>query len=134
MSVRCQESFASLDIAKQAQNDDWRHKLVDHEAFLCIIPAKCAPLILGSRSSDCHEEDVNTILDSWYTYITHEIERSRCFEPETSKLRSFAYSEIVFEPVKRINHSGPPKRFRARGTMWETITRRMMRHANKPAI
>jgi hypothetical protein len=129
-----QENFASLDIAEQVKNDNWIHKLFDHEAFSSIIPVKCdllRPESKSSESSDCNE---NAILESWYTYIAHEIERSRNFKPETCVPTSTTYNESVFEPLKRINHSGPPKRFRRRGAMWETMTGRMIQRTSKSSL
>ncbi len=114
---QCQEGFASLDIAEMARNDDWIHTLVGHEAFSGILPTKCEPLRLDKKSSNRDEEDFSAILDSWYAYIGSEIERSRNGKPAACEPASMTYSEEVFEPLKRINTSGPPKRFRHRDSI-----------------
>jgi hypothetical protein len=116
----CQEGFASLDIAEMAQTDDWIHTLIDHEAFSGILPTKYEPLRLDKKSiksSNRGEEEFNAILDSWHAYIGSQIERSRNGKPAACDPASTTYSEEVFEPLKRINTSGPPKRFRQLDSM-----------------
>ncbi len=117
---QCQEGFASLHIAEVAQTDDWIRTLVDHEAFSGILPTKCEPLRLdkkSSKSSNRDEEEFNAILDAWYAYIESEIAKSRYGKPAACEPASMTYSEEVFEPLKRINTSGPPKRFRHRDSI-----------------
>jgi hypothetical protein len=132
--VRCQESFASLIIAEQAQNEDRMHKLVDHEVFSGINPAEFRCDKKLSKSSKCYEQEISAILDSWHTYIAYEVETSRYAKPRACGPTSATYSECVFEPVRRIDHSGPPKQFRRRCAMWETMTRRMVGRANEAVL
>ena len=127
--IHIQENFAALDVA-QAQNDDRIFALVDHEAFTGIFPKKIEPPRPDTKSCSCDEEEISAILDSWYIYIASETERMRYGKPEASESMSNAYSVNLFEPLKRINHSGPPKRFRRRGTTWETIARRLVEQIN----
>ncbi len=128
--VQCQEVFSSLNIA-DAQNDDWMHKLFDHEAFSGIVSTKCEQLRLEqnpSKSIDSEEEGYSAILDSWYAYIASEIERTQNGKSGACEPASTTNSEEVFEPLKRINNAGPPKRFRRRGNMWDSITSSMVKH------
>jgi hypothetical protein len=117
-----QKSFAGLDIAEQAQSDDGVHTAVHHEAFSGIDPTIYGLLRLDKKSNHHDTEDFG----AWYTYIDSEVERSRNGKSAACELTSIAYSEEVFEPLKRIQNSGPPKRFRRRGAMWKTMMSRML--------
>lgn len=128
-----QESFAALDLA-QAQHDDLMRSFVDHEAFSGILPAKCDPLRLDTKSSNCDEEEISAILDSWYMFIAFEFEIARYDTPGACEPMSNGYSANVFEPLKRINNSGAPKRFRRRGGTWEAIASRLVYHAIKQSL
>jgi hypothetical protein len=80
----------------------------------------------------CDEEDLGAILGSWYAYyafIDSEVERSRNGKSAACEPTSIAYNEEVFEPLKRIQNSGPATRFRRRGVMWKTITSHMLKHS-----
>ncbi len=124
-----QECFATLKIA-DVQSDDWIENLVDHKAFSGIVLIKSESLGLDNKSSKCDEQDFSAILDSWYTYIDYERERTRNGKQGAWGPTSTTYSENVFEPSKCINNSGPPKRFRRRGAMWKSITSRLVEHAS----
>ncbi len=126
--VRIQDAFAALHVA-QVQNEDWIHKLVDHEALTVIVPTKCEPLSLDNSSK---EEDFSAVLDAWGEYIAYEIERERNAQAGDRGSTSTTSSEDVLEPVRRINKSGPPERFRRRSPMLRTTTIRAMEHASQP--
>jgi hypothetical protein len=117
-----QESFAALGVAEE-HNDDWLHKLVDHEVFSGIVPAKCEQLGLDTNCS--------AILDAWNEFIAYEIEREQNGKPAASQMTSTPYTKNVMEPLRRINNSGPPTRFRRRGAMWKIITSRIVEHASE---
>ena len=127
--VQSQENFAALGVA-EAHNDDWLHKLVDHEVFSGMVPAKCEQLGLVNNEN-------GAILDAWDAYMAYEIEREQngkpaaCQTPSTPYSTSTPYTENDFEPVRRINNSGPPTRFRRRGAIWKIITSRIVQHASE---
>ena len=131
MHVRSQESFVALNVT-HLQKDEWAHTLVDHEVFSDIVPVKSEPIRLSHESSNCEEEQ-RAILDSWYVYVACEIKRSQNYKPGACELTSTAYSADMFEPLKSMNHSGPPKRFRRRGFMWKNISSRMVEQASESA-
>jgi hypothetical protein len=125
MRNQIQETFAALHVS-QAQNDDWMHKLFDHEAFAThkiveqesfavTLPTKCNSQRLDKMSSK-DDEAASAILDTWYTYIAYEVERTRIGNEPTPT----PYSEDVFEPSKRVSNTGPPRRFCRRGSMKTT--------------
>ncbi len=121
--VQSQENFAALGVA-EAHNDDWLHKLVDHEVFSGMVPAKCEQLGLDNN-------DNGAILDAWNGFMQYEIEREQNGKPAACQTTSTPYTENDFEPLRRINNSGPPTRFRRRGAMWKIITSRIVQHASE---
>ncbi len=132
LRVQSQGTFPALHVV-EVDTDDWMNKLVVHEAFSGIDSTKSEPLRHDSKSSHCHEDGFNAILDAWNAYILDEIERTRNDKSAVDSLATTSYcrrnSEQFLDPLKRINNSGPPQRFRRRGAMWKAITSRMMEHA-----
>ncbi len=114
--MKHQENFAALDIS-EPRDVDWMQKIVDDDSFSGIFQNKCEPQKLDQESSTSDQEKVRAILDSWEEYIAYEIERTREDKAGTCTTTSTTYSEQVFEPLKRIYNSGPPKRFHRRGAM-----------------
>jgi hypothetical protein len=113
--VHSQESFAALDVREVVQNDDWTQRLVHHDAFSGIAPTKYEPLKLNKKLIDCEEENIRAILVLWDTYIACEVEKTK--NGKTAACEQSTYSENVFEPLRRMNNSGPPTRFRRHGAI-----------------
>jgi hypothetical protein len=124
----CQKIFPALDVVG-VQNDDWVNNLVDHELFADLVtPIKSESLKLDNELSKCESEDFSAILDAWDAYIAHEIERTRDAKVNAGVPASTSYCEHVFEPLKRINSSGPPERFCRLRVTSKATTSRMAAH------
>jgi hypothetical protein len=55
-----------------------------------------------------------------------ELRRTDAQNAGSNLLASSTNDDSIVEPVRRISSTDPPKRFRRRGALWASITRRMI--------
>ena len=62
-----------------------------------------------------------------------ELSRTEAQNAGDNLLASSTNGDTIVEPLRRITNSEPPKRFRRRGALWASITRRMLFLARESA-
>jgi hypothetical protein len=134
MTYDSQEGFANLS-ASSWQHDGFMPTLVCHESFSgnansakskerpfkfndddMTIPAT---LLLKQEA----EEEIIMMVDA---FSACELSRVEAWNACDNLLAASRNRDSIAEPLRRITNPAPPIRFRRRGILWASITRRML--------